>query len=133
MQEPASGIYIVNIPTRKVQCEKELKMVAGNAKVCVPRKPIIDIGEIDYITEIRYNPQLEAHYIDIGFTSSGMQMLNKMVDALVAPKFALVIEDNVICTFSGTKGYSINSIRIGEDATLPDLEKVHFWLEKIKH
>lgn len=108
-------------------------MVVGNSKVCVPKHPIIDIGEIDYVTDIQYNPKIESRYIDIGITSSGMKTLRRMADSLIEPKFALVIDNKVICIFSSVYGYSINSIRIGDDASWDNLHTIHDALSGLNH
>jgi len=133
LQEPSSGIYVVNVPAKKVRCERELRMVVGNSKVCVPQQPIIDISEIAYVTDIQYNPKIQAHYVDIGITSSGMKTLRRMADSLTEPKFALVIDNKVVCIFSSVYGYSINSIRIGDDASWDELRTIHDALSGLKN
>jgi len=108
-------------------------MVVGNSKVCVPQQPIIDISEIAYVTDIQYNPKIQAHYVDIGITSSGMKTLRRMADSLTEPKFALVIDNKVVCIFSSVYGYSINSIRIGDDASWDELRTIHDALSGLKN
>lgn len=100
-------------------------MIIGNSKVCVSNKPIIDITEINYVTEIRYDPIAMTHYIDIGISSGGMQTLSKTVASLPFTVFALVVNDGVVCVFEGSADFAISSIRIGEDAALKDLEIIH--------
>jgi len=132
-QGSSDGFYIVSNPTKKMRCEKELRMATGKSRLCVTNKPILDIGEIDYVTPIQYDPKYKVYYIDIGITASGMQTLNKMVYSLPDSKFAMVIQDQVICVFAGSQDYEINSIRIGEDAALNDLKHIHQILENLKH
>jgi len=132
-QESGDGFYIISSPAKKTHCAKELRMITGKSKVCVANKPIIDIEAIDYVTDILYDPKSKVHYIDIGITHSGMQTLNKMVQSLPESKFAMVVQNNVICVFAGSQDYAINSIRIGEDAALQDLKLIHEALGKLKH
>ncbi len=130
-QEKASGIYITIAPGRKTTCEHELRMVIGKSRVCVSKKPIVAIDEIKYITEILYDPKSMVHYIDAGLTSSGIQTLNKTVSSLPKSRFALVVDGEVVCLFSGAADGSINAIRLGEDARLEDLKTIQQALKKI--
>jgi len=131
-QELASGFYIIYKPPKKTPCEKELRMLVRQAKVCISKKPIINIEELDYITEIQYDPNSKKNYVDIGISSAGIQILNKAANSLPDTKFALVLQDDVICIFSIKEEIGIRYIRIGEDAELKDLILVHDALSKAK-
>ena len=72
-QGSTDGFYIVSNPTKKMHCEKELRMATGKSKLCVTNKPILAIGEIDYVTPIQYDPKYKVYYIDIGITAAGMR------------------------------------------------------------
>ena len=68
-------------------------MIIGKTKVCISKKPIIPIEEVEYATDIQYDPNFKTHYIDVGISSLGIQTLNKTVSSLADIKFALVIQD----------------------------------------
>jgi hypothetical protein len=132
-QTPFSGIFIVTGQGRKVECEHELRMAANKAKICTSNKPIIAIDEISRITAIQYDPVKKVHYIDIGISGSGMQILTKTTNSLPGVRYALVVDDAVICLFSGTSDYAINYIRVGEDASLKELEAIDEALNAIRN
>lgn len=131
-QETASGIFITVDYPRKTRCENELKMVIGKAKVCISKKPIIQITELKYISDIQYDPKFQVYYIDAGLTGSGMQTLRKTTTSLPQSRFALVVENQVICLFKVTSETNVHAIRMGEDAALEDLKIIHSALKKIK-
>ncbi|MBA4054902.1 MAG: hypothetical protein C0490_09335, partial [Marivirga sp.] len=130
-QEKASGIFITMDYPRKTPCENELKMIIGKAKVCISKKPIILIKELKYVSDIQYDPKNKVYYIDAGLTPSGMQTLNKTITSLPQSKFALVVENEVICLFKVTTETSVHAIRMGEDAALEDLKTIQTALKKI--
>jgi len=131
-EEHAAGVFIVNTPPKKTVCDNELKMVIGQTKVCISKKPIVAIEEIDYVTEIRYEPKIEAHYIDIGFSGAAVSTLTKTAVSLPSAKFALVVDGDVICLFSLSSQLGIRYVRIGEDAPLKDLTVIHDILRNVK-
>lgn len=130
-QEKASGIFITVDYPRKTLCENELKMVIGKTKICISKKPIIQITELKYISDIQYDPGNKVYYIDAGLTTSGMQTLKKTTTSLPQSRFALVVENEVICLFKITTETSVHAIRMGEDAALDDLKIIHSALKKI--
>lgn len=107
-------------------------MVVGKTKVCLSKKPIIRIEELEYATEVQYDPKYKVHYIDVGMSSAGVQTLNKTVNSLPGSKFALVIENDVVCIFIIEREIELRSIRIGEDAQLKDLVMIHDVLKKVE-
>jgi hypothetical protein len=125
-QESYSGIFIVsNAAARKTACENELKMVVGKARVCVAKKPILGLKEIQYITNILYNPQRKVYYVDIGISQAGIQTLAMTTRSLPKSRFALVVSGEVVCLFYGSPDYAISSVRVGEDASLKELTLIH--------
>lgn len=107
-------------------------MIVGKTKVCISKKPIILIEELEYATDIQYDPMHKTHHIDVGISSAGIQTLNKTVSSLPRTKFALVIQDEVICIFFIEQEIGIRSIRIGEDAQLKDLALIRDALKKVE-
>lgn len=106
-------------------------MIIGKTRICISKKPIIQIKELQYITDIKYNPKNQTYYIDVGLTSSGMLTLNRTISSLPNSKFAFVVDDEIICIFKITTETSIHAIRMGEDAALDDLKTIHAALKKI--
>jgi len=130
-QEPAPGIYIVTEPGKKTSCENQLKMLIGNAKVCLSKKPIIAVNDIESVTEIQYQPIIEAYYLDVRFSSKGLRTLNNTIRSLPKIKFALVSQNQVVCIFSVDPEKEIHFIRIGIGEDLADLKVVHSSLKEL--
>jgi hypothetical protein len=131
-EEESSGIYIVLKPLKKTTCENELKMVIDQAKLCISKKPIVMVDQIDFITPIRYDPVIESYYIDVGFSPTAMVTLNKTYTSLPNTKFALVVDKDIVCVFTVREEISVKSVRIGQDAPLKDLQTIREILSKIK-
>ena len=107
-------------------------MIVRKTKVCISKKPIVQIEELEYATDIQYDPMRKTHHIDVGISSAGVRTLNKTVTSLPSTKFALVIQDDVICIFLIEQEIGIRSIRIGEDAQLKDLTLIRDALKKVE-
>ncbi|HTE33307.1 MAG TPA: hypothetical protein VK666_23160 [Chryseolinea sp.] len=131
-QEPASGIYIVHTPPKKVPCDHEGRMIIGKAKICIAKKPIINKEGITYASEIKYDPVFKLHYIEIGLSTSASQVLKKTVASLPESKFALAFEGEIVCTFSIAQEANVRAFRIGEDVLFSDLTIIHEALSKVK-
>ena len=131
-EEESSGIYIVLKPLKKTTCENELKMVIDQAKLCISKKPIVTVDQIDFITPIKYDPVIESYYIDVGFSPTAMVTLNRTYTSLPNTKFALVINNDIVCVFTVREEIAIKSVRIGQDAPLKDLQTIRDILSKIK-
>jgi hypothetical protein len=131
-EEDSSGVYIVIKPLKKTSCENELKMVIDQTKLCISKKPIVTVGQIDYITAIKYDPIIESYYIDIGFNPEAMVILNRTYTSLPNTQFALVVDNGVVCVFSVKEEILVKSIRIGQDAPLKQLQAIREILSKIK-
>ena len=129
--ELPSGIFIVKKPGRKDPCEQELKMLIGGRKVCVLRKPIIDAAEIEYVTDILYDPVLKRNHVNIGLSASSVRTLNRTVSSITKPEFAIVVNNNVIGIFVINEKLTENFLRIGTDLELKDLEAVRDALEEL--
>ena len=131
-EEESSGIYIVLKPLKKTTCENELKMVIDQVKLCISKKPIVTVDQIDFITPIRYDPLIESYYIDVGFSPTGMVTLNKTYTSLPNTQFALVVDNAVVCIFSVREEITVKYVRIGQDAPLKHLQIIRDILSKIK-
>ena len=99
-------------------------MVVKRQKVCLSKRPILAIEEVSSWTPIQYDPKKAVHYIDIGLSNTGMRTLAQTTLSLPDSRFAIVLNGEIICVFSGTTNYAISTIRIGEDAPLKDLELI---------
>lgn len=127
-----SGIYIMSTPPRKVPCSNEARMIIGNQKICISKKPIVATSELTYATDIQYDPKYEMHYIDIGLSPSGARILTQTIESLPDSQFALAINNQVICVFTLNTGFTIRSFRIGNDIQLKDLTVIHDVLKDVK-
>lgn len=130
---PESGIYIVKQPGRKDPCEQLLKMLIGSKRVCIQQRPIIHIDELEYVTDILYDPVIKHNHVDVGFSSSSMTTLKQTVRALPKSQFALVVDDIVICTFTLEEDQATRYLRIGTDLDVKSLMMVHDALKKIQY
>jgi len=130
-QESQPGIYVVTTPGKKTGCDNQLKMLLGNTKVCISKKPIIVVDDIESVTDIQYEPKIEAFYLDVRFSSKGMQTLNRAIRSFPEIKFALANSDEVICIFAVDPEKEIHFIRIGIDEDLEDLKLVHSSLKEL--
>ena len=131
-EEDSSGVYIVIKPLKKTTCENELKMVIDQAKLCISKKPIVSVEQIEYITAIKYDPVIESYYIDIGFNVDARGKLYQTYTSLPNTQFALVVDDGVVCVFTVREDVAVRSIRIGQDAPLKQLQEIREILSKIK-
>ena len=107
-------------------------MVIDQAKLCISKKPIVTVDQIDFITAIKYDPVIESYYIDVGFSPTAMVTLNRTYTSLPNTKFALVVDNDVVCVFTVREEIAIKSVRIGQDAPLKDLQTIREILSKIK-
>ena len=130
---PYSGIYIVAKPVKKNPCEQELEMLVGKRKICTSKKPIISIEELEYVTDILYDPTLKLNYINLGLSSKSVTVLNQTVDFLPHSQFALVVENDVICIFTIHESFTDRFLRIGSDLDLKNLTIVHDALKKVRY
>ena len=131
-EELLSGIYIMTTPPKKVPCGNEARMIIGNQKICISKKPIVAASELTYATDIQYDPKYELHYIDIGLSPSGARTLGQTIESLPESQFALALNNQVICVFKLTSGFTIRSFRIGNDIQLKDLNVIHEALKDVK-
>lgn len=106
-------------------------MLIGGRKVCVLRKPIIDAAEIEYVTDILYDPLLKRNHVNIGLSASSVRTLNRTVSSITKPEFAIVVNNNVIGIFVINEKLTENFLRIGTDLELKDLEAVRDALEEL--
>ena len=127
-----SGIYIMSTPVRKVPCTNEARMIIGNQKICISKKPIVATSELTYATDIQYDPKYQMHYIDIGLSATGARILSQTIESLPDSQFALALNNQVICVFTLNTGFTIRSFRIGNDIQLKDLTVINDILKDVK-
>lgn len=134
LQEPSesAGIYIIQEPFKKATCANESRMVIGKKRVCLSKKPILSEKEIEYSSDIKYDPVFKVHYIEVGVSSLARNTLSKTVVSLPDVKFAMVLGGEVICLFIVRKDFPSRVIRVGEDVTLDDLKILDQRLKKIQ-
>ena len=101
-------------------------------KLCISKKPILTVDQIDFITAIKYDPVIESYYIDVGFSPAGMVTLNKTYTSLPNTQFALVVDNSIVCVFSVREDITVKYVRIGQDAPLKHLQMIREILSKIK-
>ena len=128
-----SGIFIVKKPGRRNPCEQELKMLIGGKKVCVLKKPIVDVEGLEYVTDILYDPIIKSNHINLGLSSTSVSTLNKTILSLPNAEFALVVDDDVICVFTIYERLTTRYIRIGSDLDIQSLFIVRDKLRKVRY
>lgn len=121
-QEPGAGIFIIQEAPKKGICANEMKMVVGKLRVCLAKKPILPLDQVEYSTDIKYDPVVKGHYLDVGITGYAMSTLNLTVGSLPDAQFALVVDGEVICIFKVDVELPSRSIRIGDDIDLRELK-----------
>ena len=131
-EEQLSGIYIMATPPRKVPCGNEAKMIVTNQKICISKKPIVAANQLTYATDIQYDPKFQMHYIDIGLSPAGSNILTQTIESLPDSQFALALNDQVICVFKLNQTFAVRSFRIGYDIQLKDLTAIHEVLKNVK-
>lgn len=104
-------------------------MLIGGRKVCVLKKPIIQVDEIEYVTDILYDPVLKRNHVNLGLSASSVKTLNRTVSSITKPEFAIVVNNNVIGIFMINEKLTENFLRLGTDLELKDLEAVKDALE----
>lgn len=88
------------------------------------------MDEIKSVSDIHYEPKIEAYYTDIKFSTKGIQTLNSAIRSLPQTQFALVSKNEIICIFSVNPETHVDFIRMGMDASLMDLKLVHSSLKE---
>jgi hypothetical protein len=131
-EPPATGIFIVKKPGKKNPCEQDLKMLIGSKRVCVLKKPIVSVDELEYVTDLLYDPIVQCNYIKLGFSSGSVLTLNQTVTTLPAVEFAVVVDDNVICIFKIQEKLQDRFIKIGYDLDNKSLTMVRDALKKVE-
>jgi hypothetical protein len=128
---PPSGIYIIKKPSRKNPCEQELKMLIGGKKICILQRPILTVDELEYITDILYDPVIECNHINVGLSSKGVNTLNQTISLMPQTEFALVVEGDVIGIFNIQGRLNDRFLRLGTDLDLENLKVVKNALKKV--
>jgi hypothetical protein len=129
-QAAPPGIYIVYTFAKKGKCEQEVKMLIGNTKVCISKKPILGINEIVNVSDIIYDRVEEASYINVLISSKGVETLNKIFELLPKSQFVFVLENNGLGSFTITKEITTPIMRLGADVDLNNLQLIHALLKR---
>jgi hypothetical protein len=131
-ETPSSGIFIVKKPSKKNPCEQDLKMLIGVKRVCVLRNPIVSVDELEYVTDLLYDPVVQCNYIKLGFSPASVVTLNQTVSTLPKVEFAVVLDDDVICLFKIQEKLQDRYIKIGYDLDNKSLMMVRDALKKVR-
>ena len=107
-------------------------MLIGVKRVCVLRNPIVSVDELEYVTDILYDPVVQCNYIKLGFSSASVVTLNQTVSTLPAVEFAVVLDDDVICLFKINERLYDRYIKIGYDLDNKSLMMVRDALKKVR-
>ncbi len=108
-------------------------MLVGGKKVCVLKKPIISIDELEYVTDILYDPVRKVNHVNLGLSQGSINTLNQTVRSIPKTEFALVVNDDVIGTFTIQDKLVERYLRIGTDLDIKNLEMVRDALKKIQY
>ena len=131
-EPPTSGIFIIVKPVKKNPCEQDLKMLIGTKRVCVLKKPIVSVDELEYVTDILYDPIVQCNYIKLGFSRESVTTLNQTVSTIPSTEFAVVLDDDVICIFKIQEKLDARYIKIGYDLDNKSLTMVRDALKKVQ-
>jgi len=129
-QAAPPGIYIVYPFAKKGKCEQEVKMLIGNTKVCISKKPILGINEIVNVSDIIHDHVEKASYINILISSKGVGTLNKIFELLPKSQFVFVMENNGLGSFTITHKITTPIMRVGADVDLNNLQLIHALLKR---
>jgi hypothetical protein len=128
---PASGIFIIKKPGRKDPCDQQLKMLIGSRMVCILKQPLVQVAELEYVTDILYDPVIQCNHLNLGLSSESVKTLNQTVGILPKTEFALVVNNHVICIFKIEDSLNTRYLRIGQDLDMKSLVTVYDALKKI--
>ncbi len=103
-------------------------MLVGE-KVCISKKPILEIGEVEYVTDIIHDRTSKTNYIIIGLSSKGIHAFNKIFHSLPNSQFVLVLENIGLGRFTLNK--EVTNLRIGGDVDLETLTRIRSVLKKL--
>ena len=129
-QPTPSGIYIVYTFAKKNKCEQEVKMLIGNSRVCISKKPILGIQEIENVSDIVHDRVEEVSYINVLISSKGIETLNKIFEVLPKSEFVFVLENNGLGSFIITDKIKTPIMRVGADVDSNDLQLIHALLKR---
>lgn len=107
-------------------------MLIGSKRVCILDEPIVKIDELEYVTDILYDHLIKCNYIDLGWSSASVNILNQTNTLVPKPEFALVVNNDVICIFKIEEGLKTRYLRIGQDLDIKGLMIVHDALAKVQ-
>lgn len=131
VETPTSGIFIVKKPSRKDPCETVLKMLIGPKRVCILKEPVVRVDELEYVTDIKFDPLLECNYVDLGLSKESVKVLNQTISILPNAEFALVVDNHVICLFKIQDSMNTRYLRLGQNLDIKSLETLRDTLRKI--
>ena len=107
-------------------------MLIGAKRVCVLSKPIVGVDELEYVTDLLYDPIVQCNYIKLGFSPESVNTLNQTVSTLPSAEFAVVLEGDVICVFKIQERLDARFIKIGYDLDNKSLMMVRDALKKVQ-
>ena len=108
-------------------------MFIGGKKICVLEKPIVSIDELEYVTDILYDPVLKRNHVNLGLSSESVNTLNQTSSFMPDAEFAIVVNDDVVGTFKITEKVGERFLRLGTDLDHKNLEAVRDLLKKVKY
>jgi hypothetical protein len=100
-------------------------MLMGGGTVCISKKPILGTEEVEYVTDILYDPELKAHYFNVGISSHALSTFNKIFHAMPKSQFLFVLENKGLGRFDVQNEIKTRAMRVGADTPLKDLTTIH--------
>ncbi len=131
-QSAPPGIYLTYTFPKKSKCENVVKMLIGNTRVCISKKPILEIQEVESVSDILYDNIRKVAYINVGISSKAVQTLNKISGALSKSQFVIVLENNGVGLFTVTETIKNRIMQIGADVDLKNLQVIHSMLKRAR-
>jgi hypothetical protein len=129
-QSAPPGIYIIYTAIKKSKCEQAVKMLIGGGRVCISKKPILDVSEIESVSDIINDTEEKVSYINVLISSTGVEILNKIFEGLPNSQFVFVLENSGVGQFSIPYNITTPIMRVGADVDLNNLQLIHSRLKK---
>ncbi len=129
--QAAPGVYFIHRPAKKTFCEHKVKSFVGRSRLCVSKKLIFGIEEVQYVSNILYDPELKVNYFTIGFSQKSINKLNQIYHAMPGSQFVLVMDNRAVGQFSLEREiYNSREMILGKDLNLHTLKTLHSQIKK---
>lgn len=122
--DSAQGFYFT-IPCTKYSKPKQTVTATRNGEVCITGQPVVNLEELVYVSELREVKQENYVFFDFAVSPKGYESLQKLAAVLPTGNIALMVNDEVMLTFTldqlkPTRKFTIHGTYID-----PEIRLVH--------